>query len=408
MELSRKALSRYDERLSKLEGAAYDYAASRISAYTDRFPGASPAAVRDFAIEKVNEAVLSYGDGAASLAADLYEQMAEAAGAKVKGAALDTSDVSGYIDREVRYQMGKFLAGDLKGFSDACGSKASDQVSRRANQTMRINAKRDRLRFARVPMGGETCTFCAMLASRGFVYRSAKTAGEGNHYHKHCRCKVIPGFDGMGVEGYDPDEWAERWRAFQELDSIKGLSDKARNAAKAALSMSDASERAVMVATERAWADTYGERIGAAWAKFKKEKTPENYEATMGAALAEIGESRGIDLSGEFMAQPDGDELWAVTKAAKSRARMLYATREHRNPDAIIDGNMTEIKTPRSVRKLPARLSEAAEQFGSYPDEPRRCAVSLLRLDDGRDDARKIADRFIADGTFSSIEFIEP
>ena len=222
MELSRKALSRYDERLSKLEGAAYDYAASRISAYTDRFPGASPAAVRDFAIEKVNEAVLSYGDGAASLAADLYEQMAEAAGAKVRGAALDTSDVSGYIDREVRYQMGKFLAGDLKGFSDACGSKASDQVSRRANQTMRINAKRDGLRFARVPMGGETCTFCAMLASRGFVYRSAKTAGEGNHYHKHCRCKVIPGFDGMGVEGYDPDEWAERWRAFQEIDEGEG------------------------------------------------------------------------------------------------------------------------------------------------------------------------------------------
>ena len=101
---------------------------------------------------------------------------------------------------------------------------------------MRLNAKRDGLRYARVPMGGETCSFCAMLASRGFDYRSAKTAGEGNHYHKNCRCKVVPGFDGMEVEGYDPDEWHERWQLMEEIQADTSLSWNERQFGKLAVS----------------------------------------------------------------------------------------------------------------------------------------------------------------------------
>ncbi len=234
MRLSRKALSEYDARLAKLEGAAYDYAATRIGAYISAFPDASAESVREFAIEKVNEAVLSFGDGASSLAADLYECMAEAARAKVKGALVDTSDFSDYVRTLIRYQIPKNLDGHTGGFVNACGQQASDQVSRRANQTIRINAKRDGLRYARVPMGGETCTFCTMLASRGFVYRSAEAAGEGNHYHRHCRCKVVPGFDGVEVEGYDPDELHRRWLAFDKIDNMKGIGDFDKRALKSA------------------------------------------------------------------------------------------------------------------------------------------------------------------------------
>lgn len=216
--LPRKALSAYDKRLAELEGKAYEYASSRISAFIEKFPGAKPEQVREFAIEVVDDAVGAFGDGASSLAADMYEGMAELSGVRVKPAVIDTSDVHGHIESEVRYQLGKFLSGDPTGFVLACGSKASDQVARRANQTMRLNAKRDGLRYARVPMGGETCSFCAMLASRGFDFKTAKSAGDGNHYHKGCRCKVIPGFPDIKVEGYDPDEWLDRWRMFEEID----------------------------------------------------------------------------------------------------------------------------------------------------------------------------------------------
>lgn len=87
-------------------------------------------------------------------------------------------------------------------------------------------------RFARVPRGGDTCTFCAMLASRGFVYWSRKTAGEFNHYHDHCRCLVVPD-DGSGeVEGYDPDEWQARWDAYEEIDARDDLTRGQKDALK--------------------------------------------------------------------------------------------------------------------------------------------------------------------------------
>ena len=44
----------------------------------------------------------------------------------------------------------------------------------------------------------DPCAWCAMLASRGPVYKSAKTAGDprqgGNTYHDHCSCQAWPAF----------------------------------------------------------------------------------------------------------------------------------------------------------------------------------------------------------------------
>lgn len=44
----------------------------------------------------------------------------------------------------------------------------------------------------------DPCAWCAMLASRGPVYKSAKTAGDprqgGNRYHDHCSCQAWPAF----------------------------------------------------------------------------------------------------------------------------------------------------------------------------------------------------------------------
>ena len=99
---------------------------------------------------------------------------------------------------------------------------------RALNETIMANARRDRtkgVRFARVPTGHETCTFCLMLASRGAVYHSRQSAGEFRHFHRHCDCKVVPGFedDPMAelVEGIKPNEIRER---MSEIERISGLS----------------------------------------------------------------------------------------------------------------------------------------------------------------------------------------
>lgn len=43
-----------------------------------------------------------------------------------------------------------------------------------------------------VSAGFETCPFCLMLASRGAVYHTRKSAGEFKHFHRGCDCKVAP------------------------------------------------------------------------------------------------------------------------------------------------------------------------------------------------------------------------
>lgn len=83
--------------------------------------------------------------------------------------------------------------------------------------------------WAREPLP-DACWFCAMLATRGAVYRSAWAAGrrtfEGvpyNSYHTHCHCLVVPVFG-----AYEPPAHVRQWQQLYE-DSTKD----ARGAGKA-------------------------------------------------------------------------------------------------------------------------------------------------------------------------------
>lgn len=105
------------------------------------------------------------------------------------------------------------------------GNLARDQVKRQANRTMAENCARDGVRYARVPRGSETCGFCIMLASRGFVYTTPEAA---QHSHDGCDCKVMPGFDGAEVEGYDPDSMYDLYREARERAEHKTDRDISR------------------------------------------------------------------------------------------------------------------------------------------------------------------------------------
>ncbi len=94
-----------------------------------------------------------------------------------------------------RYQAGRLPSGDADGFARACGKYASNAATKAPNGTVTANAKRakgSKARFARVPTGQETCTFCPMLAGRSAVYHTRKSAGEFRHFHRRCDCKVVP------------------------------------------------------------------------------------------------------------------------------------------------------------------------------------------------------------------------
>lgn len=62
------------------------------------------------------------------------------------------------------------------------------------------------LGFARALSGAENCAFCLMLASRGPVYKTAKSAtlrADGETFHPRCDCIAVPVYDSANWPGRD-------------------------------------------------------------------------------------------------------------------------------------------------------------------------------------------------------------
>ncbi|WJN62939.1 MuF-like injected head protein [Streptomyces phage phiScoe25] len=92
------------------------------------------------------------------------------------------------------------------------------------------HASRDRraIGYIRLSRTGTPCGWCAMLISRGPVYRSEKTAtyGDGDKYHDNCHCYAEPVFS---REQYRNSPVYALNRQYEELwpQVTKGLSGKA-------------------------------------------------------------------------------------------------------------------------------------------------------------------------------------
>ena len=235
--LSSERLDAYRSGLDRVSEAAADYVEKRLREAARLHPEMTVAQWRDLAASVMEAAADAYGDMSSELACDLFElQTASLNGSQ---AAMPELDVGAQADRTARYQAGKLLEGDFEGFVKECSAWASDRARQSANDAISESVERSKraasrsrsrrarknnvgVRFARVPQGTETCAFCAMLASRGFVYWSEETAGKFSHFHRGCKCLVVPSTDGA-VEGYDPDEWKGNWRSFKEVDERHDL-----------------------------------------------------------------------------------------------------------------------------------------------------------------------------------------
>lgn len=87
--------------------------------------------------------------------------------------------------------------------------------------------------WARVLTGAESCGFCAMLASRGPVYKSKKSASDaggvdGKAYHDNCDCEVVlvrEDQDWVGREEYEALEqlWASSTAGTNGKSALKAF-----------------------------------------------------------------------------------------------------------------------------------------------------------------------------------------
>ena len=174
------------------------------------------AECRDLVIQALAAVMPAYTDAAAQASADFYDASRELA----TGAPLGAQAISGYdpakTEGAVRGFVRFVLDGRVDTFNDQVLQRIDYEMKRSAGESMFANGRRDprRPKYARVPTGSETCDFCLMLASRGFVYSSEATAGaiKLDHYHSGCSCRVICQWDDGDVEGYDTDAIYDRWQ----------------------------------------------------------------------------------------------------------------------------------------------------------------------------------------------------
>lgn len=221
MAVSQARLSRYRSDVDAYAGAARSYVEQYLRALMEEFPGMSVADLRDEAIGAVDDSLNAFGDQAAALSLELLEEVVSERGIE------PVTEVEVVVPREmvegaVRYRARALVEGESERFVRDVADLSRYYVHRSALENMERNCDRNDLRYARVPSGRETCGFCFMLSSRGFVYRSEETASGEHGYHDHCDCVVVPGFKdddrelGPQIEGYDPEGMRRRWHKCQD------------------------------------------------------------------------------------------------------------------------------------------------------------------------------------------------
>ena len=204
--LSEQSRKRLEKALRNVDYTSYSTAKEQMTAIFQELTGAST-------------------DVAAQLGANFYDTVSKYQTGEVIGAnAYNTYDpsysaniigskvtaISKEPDLFKQEQMWEELHAELLRNMD-------NQIRKSANSSCMHAGYKDKRRpkFARVPSyagGNQPCLFCLMLASRGAVYYSRKTAGELNEYHQHCSCKAVPVFNDNGIQGYDPGELYDTWQ----------------------------------------------------------------------------------------------------------------------------------------------------------------------------------------------------
>ncbi|MCT1710223.1 hypothetical protein [Dermabacter hominis] len=171
---------------------------------------------RDALLDLIPGLVNHYGDAAAAIAAEYFEQCVGEV-ATIPAFAFDDAIVG-----SVRYGMGPAFAGrgdDALGLIVSASQRHMLQFGR---STMYESAcAHSGVFFARVPEPG-ACAFCRMLASRGAAYTSKRSATaittgarEGESFHDDCHCSVAAARDDSELP-YSPDKYYAEYAAARD------------------------------------------------------------------------------------------------------------------------------------------------------------------------------------------------
>lgn len=168
----------------------------RIIDYLADQPNLTPVQFRNSLMSQTNLVVSQYGDIAASMAAEWYEdirlsEVADRFRAIPGQSAYGPDAVDGMVRRAVNPFFGENP--DLSAVMRTVEHNAGKYVLSAARETVRRNTFRDPAAsgWQRITRHG-SCEFCRMLAGRGAVYMR-ETAFFASH--GACNCAAVPSFD---------------------------------------------------------------------------------------------------------------------------------------------------------------------------------------------------------------------
>ena len=211
MQIPRSYVENYSKALNVVSDRAR---ATLVDALSQIDYSADVATIREAVIAIMQPACGASSTMAARLAADFYDGLRARFGindgyrAEVD-AQREPEATEGAV-RAFAHELDDSIP-NVSAFQQLCVDRIDYETRLAANKCVEFNAKRDpkKPRWARIPTGVETCEFCIMLASRGFVYHSEETA---SHAHAHCDCRITPSWDkSPEAQGYNPDEYFEQY-----------------------------------------------------------------------------------------------------------------------------------------------------------------------------------------------------
>lgn len=203
MKIPSKTWQKYIKKLSKINvTAASDVVTYMINHDVSTYEGTK--ALIDYAYAVSTK----YGEAAAELSCQMYDAIATVSKVSVPAAEPAATATYGEIAKTIYGTMASTKN------PDAIGAAVGRSVKLASVDTLQKNALRDGAEWAWIP-AGDTCPYCLMLASRGWVKASKKALknGHADHIHNNCDCTYCVRFDSeTTVEGYDPDALYEQYK----------------------------------------------------------------------------------------------------------------------------------------------------------------------------------------------------
>ena len=347
MTISERDWNNYIQRLAKLDKRAGD----AMEQYISRYGTGDTEALVSYA----NALVTKYGEGSAELAAQMYDEMAQAAGVSVSPAEP--------AEPPSMTEVAKAVYSTLSSPPSMKGA-VSRMVKQAGADTTLKNALRDGAEFAWVP-GGTGCAFCLTLASRGWQKASKKAikGGHAQHIHANCKCNYAIRFDSRtNVAGYDPDKYLQMYenaegdspdekinamRRAQYQEKKDEINEQKREAYRARKALEEEGTKTIALRAVR----------GDVTAEYKKSARPGSGKITFDDGYEESKHREEIEMA-QWLHDNLGGDITVLAESKDTGVKM---------PDYVWQEKFWELKTVSSVNAADQAFRKAVKQIADNP-----------------------------------------